>query len=247
MRKLFSAGMSCKTGCQYCFSKWDSYHHLPQLRDYILHEKNSIIYPCCDGDFSNQEDLIESIKKIAENMDKVYVSISTKNFISNDALAALAQLNQNLLSENKGFVKLSISFSNISMINEMEPGSISYAARLSLARQIRETSILFAVTIKPVLPFVSSEEYCRIIDDFSIYTKYFLLGGLYLNPKSDFYTKYITADYLIQKRKVEWLPEQPEWDYIENVEQFQQIRKYAADKGVFLFDSDESLIEFCIK
>lgn len=243
MRKLFSADVSCKADCQYCFARWNNmYRKLPHLESADLSEKKAIIYPCCDGNFFDQNELLDSIKEIAKSMDKVYVSISTKNFIGDEEIIKLTQLNQELLSEDKGFVKLGISLSNISMINEIEPGTISYAERLSLAQRIKETSILLGVTIKPILPFISTEEYCQIINDFSEYTKYVLIGGLYLNQKSKFFSNYITTEHLIQKRVVEWLPERPEWEYIEDDKQLQQIRKYAEKKGVLLFDSDVDLI-----
>lgn len=247
MRKLFSAGVSCKADCQYCFARWNNmYCKLPNLESANLSEKEAVIYPCCDGDFFDQNGLLESVKEIAKNMDKVYVSISTKSFISDEEIVKLAQLNQELLSKDKGFVKLGISLSNISMINEIEPGAISYAERLSIAKRIKETSILLGVTIKPILPFISADEYCQIINDFGEYTKYVLIGGLYLNRKSKFYSKYITTEHLIQKRVVEWLPERPEWEYIEDNEQLQQIRQYAEKKGVLLFESDVDLIKSCI-
>lgn len=244
MRKLFSASRSCKADCQYCFARWNNmYCKLPNLESDNFSEKKAVMYPCCDGNFFDQNGLLESVKEMAKNMDKVYVSISTKSFISDEEIANLAQLNQELLSENKGFVKLGISLSNISMINKIEPGTISYAERLSIAKRIKETSILLGVTIKPILPFISTEEYCQIINDFSKYTKYFLIGGLYLNRKSKFFSNYITTEHLIQKRVVEWLPERPEWEYIEDDKQFQQIRIHAEKKGVLLFDSDVDLIK----
>lgn len=219
------------------------YCKLPHLESADLSEKRAVIYPCCDGNFFDQNELFESVKEVAKSMDKVYVSISTKSSINDEKMAKLTQLNQELLSEDKGFVKLGISLSNISMISEIEPGTISYAERLSLAKQIKETSILLAVTIKPILPFISTEEYCQIISDFSEYTRYFLIGGLYLNKESKFYLNYITREHSIQKRVVEWLPDRPEWEYIEDDKQFQQIRKYAEKKGVLLFDSDVDLIK----
>lgn len=243
MRKLFSAGIPCKADCQYCFAKWNNmYSKLPSLERTTSIEKKAVIYPCCDGDFSDQNELIETVKKVAKDMDKVYVSVSTKGFINDEIITNLAQLNKELLSENKGFVKFAISLSNVSMIDKIEPGTMPYAERLSLAKRVQKTSIPLAITIKPVLPFISIEEYCQIIDDFSKYTQYFLIGGLYLNRKSKFYSDYITNKDIIQKRVVEWLPEHPEWEYLEDSKQFQQIRKYAEKKAVLLFDSDVDLI-----
>ncbi len=244
MRELFSAAVPCQAGCQYCFAKWDkAYWELPRLENRKLSEKEAILCPCCDGEFFDQYKLAEDIKKVAEKMDKVYVSISTKRFIQEEEIHCIAQLNRELKAADKGFVKLAVSLSNRSMLEEMEPGTIAYDERLELAKKIRREGIFFALTIKPVLPFISAEEYCQIIDDFSKDTKYVLIGGLYINRESEFYSKYAKTIRQIQYRTVAWLPERPKWEYVEDDRQFQKIREYADKKGVFIFDSDEELIK----
>lgn len=246
MRKLFSAGKPCKAGCQYCFAKWSEIDYkLPQvgMENERMNEKEAIIYPCCDGEFLDQSMLIENLEKTVKKMNKVYLSISTKHFISDDVLNQLSKLNHELKTSEKGFVKLAISLSNMSMIKDIESHTLSYVERLELAKAIKSKGIFLGLTIKPILPFISAEEYCNIIHDFSPYTKYVLIGGLYLNRNSVFYTQYIKGSNEIQHRTVKWLPEQPEWEYIEDSKQFQQIRKYAEKKGVLLFDSDVDLIK----
>lgn len=248
MRKLFSAGIPCQAGCKYCFAKWDMmYNGMPQLENEQISENEAIIYPCCDGEFFDQYQLIESVKRTAEKMDKVYLSISTKHLFNDEEVGCITKLNQELVSANKGFVKLAISLSNMTKLEDIEPDTMSYSERLDLARRIKDADIFLAITIKPILPFVTAEEYCQIIDDFSKYTKYFLIGGLYINRESDFYSKYISSQNIIQHRTVEWLPNHPEWEYIEDAVQFQKIRLYADNKGVFVFNSDVDLIKAYIR
>lgn len=248
MRKLYSTEIPCKAGCQYCFARWSNmYHGLPALKDNILDEKEAILYPCCDGEFFDQQELIEYVKKTAEHMDKLYVSISTKRFISDAEISQLILLNQYLLSADKGFVKFGISISNISKLDELEPGTMSYIERMELAKRLNNTPIFTALTLKPLLPFIDADEYCQIMYDFSQYTKYILIGGLYLELESEFYSKYITSLQPIQHRVVEWLPERPQWEYVENAEQITKIRTYANTHGILLFDSDVDLINHYIR
>ena len=244
MRKLYSADIPCQAGCKYCFAKWeDMYTGLSQLGDEQLCEKEVIIYPCCDGEFFEQRRLTEYVKKAVEKTDKVYVSISTKRFISDAELSTLTQLHQELVSSGKGFVKLAVSLSSQSMLGEIEPGTLPYGERVELARRIKNAGIFCALTIKPVLPFISSDEYCRIIQDFREYTKYILIGGLYINKESEFYTQYFTSENMVQKRIVEWLPKRPEWNYVQDDKQLEEIRAFANKEGALVFDSDVELIQ----
>lgn len=248
MRKLYSAGIPCQADCKYCFAKWDNmYSKLPQLVNEQIYEKEAVIYPCCDGEFFEQHRLIEYVKKAAENMDKVYLSISTKRFISDDEISCIARLNQELLSSGKGFVKLAVSVSNMSMLDKIEPKTMTYGERIELAKKINSAGIFTALTIKPILPFISSDEYCQIISDFEKFTKYVLIGGLYLNRDTEFFSQYITSENLVRKRNVGWLPEHPEWSYVQDDNQLNEIRTYANKKGVFVFDSDVELIKAYIE
>lgn len=244
MRKLFSTGIPCQAGCQYCFAKWDKeYYELPSIESEQLNEREAIVYPSCDGEFFDQYKLIDHVKKMAEKMDKIYLSISTKHLISDQEISCISKLNRELISENKGFVKLAISISNKSMLEEIEPGTMPYKERLHLANKIAQEGIFFALTIKPILPFISAEEYGQMIHDFSAYTKYVLIGGLYINRETEFYSRYLKSEHSIQHRRVEWLPGCPEWEYIEDHVQFEKIRTYAKNEKVLLFDSDVDLIK----
>lgn len=247
MRILFSAGIPCQADCKYCFAKWkDKYSSFPQLEGACPDEKEAIIYPCCDGEFFDQHNLIDYVRTAAQRMDKVYLSLSTKQNISNDAIDCIEELNHELMSSNKGFVKFAISISSISMLEDIEQGTMSYNDRLNLAKKIYRTDMVFSITIKPVLPFVQAEEYCQIIHDFSEYTKHVLIGGLYVNPTSAFYSQYIASQFNAKPRTVEWISGHPMWDYVEDDTQFKIIRDYASKNNILLFDSDIDLINSLI-
>ena len=248
MRLLFSAGVPCQAGCKYCFAKWkDVNYSMTRFEDVRLNEESAIVYPCCDGEFFDQNNIIDYVRELANQMNKVYLSISTKREINNDEIVSLTRLNHELVSSNKGFVKVAISLSSISMLEEIEPNTMTYTERLSLASKIVESGLKLALTIKPVLPFVASEEYCRIINDFSQYTSRVLIGGLYVEPDSEFCTQYIGAQYSVLPRIVNWIPSNPKWNYIEDNDQFKVIREYAREHSIMIFDSDVDLINSLIE
>ena len=103
------------------------------------------------------------------------------------------------------------------------------------------------MTVKPVLPFITEEEYGSIMKDFSPYLDSVLIGGLYVNKKSDFYARYVQDRYVCTKRKVEWLINHPEWDYVEDTGKMEKIRTLAKDLGLSVFDSDVTLIKALIE
>ena len=243
MRKLFSANNRCNAECAYCFAKWNGiYSKQPTFGQEIIGEREVIVYPCCDGEFFEQQNYLCITKSIMDKMEKVYISISTKKRIAPYMLAALTDVNKKLIDNNKGFVKLGISLSNKEHIPEIEVGTLSYNERLNMLRNIALTGMPTSVTIKPILPFIPVQEYFSIIDDIAPIVDRVLLGGLYVCPDTDFYRKYIDGKFITEKREVTWLAGTPVWDYIANADQIEQIRKYAIHKGIRPFDSDIELI-----
>lgn len=249
MRKLFSANIPCEAGCRYCFAKWSDYGHQPDLKFESEHVDSDriVLYPCCDGDFFEQDEAIESIKPYTEAYERVYVSLSSKIKPTDKKIMQLLGLNEWLMKRDKGFVKFAVSISNRSMLEELEPATMSYGERVELAGYIHSLGIPLSLTIKPVLPFITEEEYGSIMRDFSPYLDSVLIGGLYINKKSDFYARYIRDKYVCTKRKVEWLINHPEWDYVEDTGKMEKIKTLAKDLGLRVFDSDVALIKALVE
>lgn len=245
MRNLCSALIPCSGGCQYCFAKWDDIYTKQPLLSTVRINENifSVLYPCCDGEFFEQDNCFSELKKILCNRSCVCVDISTKRHLKTDEISELIELDRWLKEHKKGFVKFSISISTKSRITELEPNTMNYEERISLANSLKQTNILTTLTIKPVLPFISSDEYCEIVKDFSELISYITIGGLYLNLSSAFYKKYIENKYPCIKRRVSWLDSKPEWFYIEDTEKIIKIKKFASVLGIHVFDSDEELIQ----
>ena len=248
MRRFFSGETPCPAKCMYCFSKWDKlYKRSPSFEQEILDSQEIILYPCCDSDFFSQHALVDNIKKYAMYQKKIYVSVSSKLKPSDKALKQLLGLHNWLISERKGFVKFAVSISNRTLLDEIEPGTMTYNERLNLASFLYSKKMPLSLTIKPVLPFVPPQEYYSIITDFNPYTLKMLIGGLYVDKSSSFYSNYLRDRYLPTKRSVMWLEDHPQWDYIEDANLMQSIKIFAKHTDVDIFDSDVALIKSFIE
>lgn len=249
MREFLSAKQPCNAGCKYCFANWTCNSRNIQIAP--IFDKNSItkkviLYPCCDGDFFDQSDCYELIHQYARHYENIYVSLSSKLAINKEKIERLFVLNNELMSNNKGFVKFAISLSSKSMISEIEPETMPYIDRIETARVLSELGIPLSLTIKPVLPFITPEEYEEVILDFQPYLKHILLGGLYIDRTTSFFRDYHLDAFNIQNRKVSWLPGNPIWEYIENESQMQRIENFAIRQGLHVFFSDADIIRSMI-
>ena len=246
MRKFLSANIPCNAGCKYCFAKRNDYisHFDLEFKKENICSDTIILYPCCDGEFFDQTDLIEKVKMISDDYKKVYVSLSTKIYPLPEQLRQLMDLHNWLMSHKKGFVKFAISISTRSLLSEIEARTMSYDKRLSLARIIKSSDLPFSLTIKPVLPFIEEDEYFSILEDFNPYVNCVLLGGLYVDKTSDFYKDYLQEHYICTKRNVCWLSEQPDWDYIEDEKLMDSIKGFSTQLGMKVFTSDMQVVQF---
>ena len=243
MRKLYSANNPCQAGCKYCFASWkDIYDGQPSIQTASLDNESTLLYPCCDGELFDQTDIINCIKKLSSRSKKIYVSISTKRRLTVEEIDYLVALDKYLKENNQGFLKFSISVTTKSRIGEIEPRSASYEERLLVVEQLKNAGILTSLNIKPILPFISEQEYFEILKDFSKYTNHIMLGGLYVNPSSSFYQRYIKGKFDCTKRKVRWLDNHPEWYYVEDKLKTQKITEYAIELGMQVYQSDEDFI-----
>lgn len=252
MKRIFyKAEESCRKGCMYCFAKSKSYLNttsFPVLTEnsYELNHK-ATVYPCCDGEILENKNLaIKILSKIAEN--NCIISISTKSNISEEVLDYIARINTKMIEEGRGFVKISISFSCLSLIETIEPGCNSFKERVNLLKLINEQHIPSSVIFKPILPFTSIEEWREIIEKTSIYSNRFLLGGLYVFEDSTFYNKYIKGKYSLNKKIVNWMPGKTEWLYTDSLYLKRSIKKIIMEKNCKPFNCDAELIEdICIE
>ena len=189
--------------------------------------------------FFEQDISLKDILKLKNRF--IYVGISTKQMINTNQLNYLKLLDNELKREDRGFVKLSVSFSNKYSIDKLEKGTAPYRQRVKLLEQVQNMGIYTSAIIKPILPFITLTEYKEIIDDLAFIEK-FVLGDLYVDINSRFYKEYIDGKYDMSIRKVAWLNEPECWNVIEDVEKKHQLYKYIEKKCCEYFESDIDLI-----
>lgn len=240
-RKFFSAANECKSNCRYCFSKWENYAKYSQFTCETIDENDLIIYPCCDGNIFD-----DSFNKLLADFlnlkNRTVISISTKNNISEEQMNKLVKIDKMLKSNNKGFLKLSVSFSCQSMINNIEQDTLIYSERLALIKSIIDRGLTYATILKPLLPFISIEEYKKIIDDTVLLSSNYIIGGLYINRSTDFFNEYNLKNYSIYEKTVTWAHGNPTWQYIEDTNMKNQICDYILNSGGRFYDSDADFI-----
>ena len=246
-RILLSNERKCPFECSYCFAELDCYaQQKPRMLTInslnLESESPVIIYPSCDSELTLDEQNLRILKDIISSHRYPILSFSTKRKLSDSQLDKLATLNQ-LLKEKESFLKVSVSLSNKNRLGVIEKKASTYQERLETIERIQQKNIISSVNIKPILPFIALDEYFEIVDDFSNYTKFFMLGSLYIDKNTSFGNEVINNyPSWICSRNVSWLPDKPDWLVCENKTLLKDIRDRIISNGALCFDSDISLI-----
>ncbi|MCL2321557.1 MAG: hypothetical protein FWC47_05545 [Oscillospiraceae bacterium] len=245
-RMFFSNKNSCDANCSYCFAKWAQYNKCVSYDYNLISDDGLIIYPNCDGNIfdDNFQTIIESILKVKK---KIVVSISTKHDIDDIKIDKLKSLNDYLKKNCLGFVKISISFSCISLISDIEKNTLLYHERIALAEKISTSKLNYATILKPILPFINFDEYKKIVDDTIQISPYYMIDGLYVDEDTEFYNKYIKDKYPLCEKTIEWLQDRPLWKYIDSTDTKRLISDYIFEKNGVCFYSDLELIKYLCK
>ena len=240
-RCFVSKNAECTGMCKYCFSKWNNYVKFENPKEIC---DNTIIYPNCDGDMFDDyfEELIQYLKEISDR--NVSVSVSTKFNIKDEQLKKLIELYEILQKRNKGIVKVSISFSCLSEIGDIEKNTAFYEERIKLVKRIRQYGLPYVTIIKPILPFIDEKEYYQIIDDTIEFSPYYLIGDLYVSPDTKFYNTYIKNKYPTELRNVLWNGENGPWNVVIDNEKKQHIIDYIISRKGLVFDTDEDVMTY---
>lgn len=242
-RRLFTFGVPCTMGCKYCFASSKGFLK-PAGFELDSTSRPCVVYPLCDSDIIHSyNDLFSVFEKIYENVGPYIVSLSTKGDVSIEMIERLLSIRDKLLLMG-GLLKVSVSISSRSLVGVLEPKATSYEKRIESLMRLSEREIPTSLVIKPIIPFVSSEEYVSILEDVVNITKYVLIGDLYVFPGELFYESYIKNKYHLQKKKVKWVIGNPEWFYVESVEQKKVIKLFAKENGLMLFESDFDFLQY---
>lgn len=234
-RLFFSGQKSCNNGCKYCFLQWSYPISFTTMPYALQSSREEIVYPVCDSELNQQEDdIFARIESLLVNNHKCIVSISTKDEWSEEALDQLDTIRQRVGALR---IKLSVSITCKSLVKEIEPGASDYDARIRLLSRLAKHGILHSVLLKPLLPFVSYDEYCEIVNDVSVACKDVVIGDLDVDQTTDFFNKYILGRYKVNKRFSAWL--QRNVDYIIHPQK-QEIVRYIrfSNLNCYLSDAD---------
>ncbi len=242
-RKFFSSNKICPYGCLYCFSKWENYKNFNPFTVTKLDNNFDIVYPNCDGEFM-LDDYKDIINDIYHNTSKYIVtSFSTKGILKESDISYLSIINNELISKNKGFIKVSISITNVTRISEIEPHASSYEDRINSLELLFKYNMPRSVTIKPVLPFIGIEEYYKIINDSSRYCSLFLLGDLYVSESTQFFKNYIKGKYQLVNRRINWLSGNV-WKTVEDNDLKYNLKHHISYANCHSFDCETELIYY---
>jgi DNA repair photolyase len=245
-RKFFSNSTKCKLGCLYCFADIDGFKKLDILSFHTEKKGNEdvlIYYPSCDTEFIWMKAFDDFIQKLIDSGTKSIISIATKSKMGLQSLNKIGSANNLLMKNGIGFIKLSVSITNKSIISVIEPRTSSYKERIELLKYLKENNIPSSVVLKPILPFITDHEYFEIVSDTSPFINNYLIGGLYLSKDSEFYKEYIENKFEIINKQVNWLPYNPSWLFVESTEKINTIRNYISEKNKKSFLSDQELLE----
>lgn len=248
-RKFIRSKKKCPFKCSYCFAELGCYTSVSQSLSTIEFAEvkgKTIIYPSCDSELFLTDSYIESLKRLISKCDTPIISFSTKQKLCDNDLDKLFQLETELKNLD-GFLKISVSISNKYMLSSIEKGTSSYEERLETVNKLQVKGIYTSVNIKPILPFISDEEYFEIVDDFGKYAEFFMLGDLYIDKTTPFGVEIIDnySDFITTK-EVSWLPNSPKWLVCQSSNKVEKIKERIKSNSAYWFSSDSSFIQHLI-
>ncbi len=242
-RKFYSTG-GCPYNCKYCFVEWDKYKKRGDIRD-AGEICCDIAYPSHDTEFFEIQNFLSILKEMYSKKEGYLItSISSKKSLERGDLAELADFNKELIDNEEGFIKISITFTNKSRIQEIEPGTATYKERVNNLKILSDLDIPRSIIFKPILPFISLEEYKEIIRDTSKYSGLYLLGSLYLEEDSGFFKNYIEGKFQTEEKTLKWMNNKSIKAVKESKELKDQISDIIKEKGLKSFESDRETLKY---
>jgi len=209
----------------------------------IKKHANVAIYPACDSDCIFDDEFIGLLEKAVSARENSMISISKKTVIADDVLEKIRDLNR-IFVKNGSCIVISVSFSNITRIGEIEKGCANYIDRINFLSSLESYKIPHNVIIKPILPFISFDEYTKIIDDTMDKTSTYVLGGLYVDKDNPFYKSFIEKNnYELIYRPVSWLKPVQSWFVVESERNKGKLHEYIKNKARHSFESDVDSLE----
>lgn len=240
-------GRPCSFGCSYCFANFSQYERplwLSELEANLsLAEDIDVIYPACDSDLFARPDAISVLRRVA-SLGKS-ISISTKASLSREHAKQVADI-ASTLSQAGHVLKVGISVSTNSSIQQIEPRTPSYIARLKTVERLRTEGVVTALVLRPLLADVPDEEYLDIIRDFEPFVDSVLLGDEWLdksktNPRRGL-DDLAVPEAIVRSRIVAWAQGGPIWEERLTLGRIEGLTAAVQSLGMTPYTSDLDLM-----
>lgn len=242
-REFFTTPNVCRNKCTYCFESFNDYKFPLLCWESVKDLSDCIIYPTCNTEFIINSYIKDFFTCYVSNANSFNIfSFSIKNDMSNEDLDYLASIDTQMKVKGIGCIKVNISIASKSKLTELEPNTLNYSDRIILAKRIRESNILCGLIIKPIMPYLSVEEYKEIaLDFFNIGITNIVLGDLYVSNNS-----LLTHTYNSSIEQINWIKGEIKWIKISSTNTINLLESYINGIGGACFLSDREQTEFML-
>lgn len=238
----------CPWGCIYCFVDNENYPGLNRIdipnaeEVYQLTDKCvSIIQPAADVEISlvsGYTDLLDKLSELGK-----HISFSTKAKLTKTKLDELKRINEKLIKKGS-ILQIAVSILKIDDWQEIEVRTPSPFERIETLRNLFESGIPTSVAFRPLLPFINPREIKEIVELTHNYTYAYLTGPVYLTPALKKYMLHKGYYYDIERKRVNWIPDNPEMELVQSPELEKELIRMADKYSIPVFKNNIDLVRY---
>ncbi len=251
-RVLVPVGEPCPFGCRYCYTRGgevglarvDMAEVLTRFRKFAQEATFETIQFGYDGDpFARPERGLAMLRQLA--LLGKHMNFSTKALIEGSTLAALQDI-RCYMDEHKAVLSALVSLSCWDSAAGVEPHTPSPAERMRTVANLKDIGIPAFITLRPILPHISDEEYERVvIEGVRAGSEGFVVGPLYVDRRGQF-ARFIPKGALEtvpnQTATVSWSAHEPAWTRYEDTDRFRRLVSMIERCGGRAFESSADVM-----
>lgn len=232
--RLSHTAPACKFGCLYCFASDPAYFaalNVSEPADESTHDSKTPEVIMLSGDtelFVAPDTGLTQLKEALRH--GCHVTFSTKTVLPDAILRHLKQA-QDVLREQNKILSVMVSIPTLQDDGFLEPRVPRPKTRIQFLQTLREAGLHPYVGIRPILPpgLVCDDDLCRIVDACGPFAHGFITGPYWFF--SDTFHLLGRDDLTIERRRVHWLPGNPEWFVYEDLERERTLIDYISTSG----------------
>lgn len=243
-----SSFTKCPLGCIYCFVDNPEFIGLPIIKNtgFEIQFQNSaeieVIQPACDIELFLVKDWETKLEKIAKFGKSV--SISTKSKLTKTIIVTLKRINEMLL-QSGNILNIAVSITTFSDYwKDIECNAPSPVERLDSLKRLFDNNLPTSVSIRPLYPFLKDNELKKLVEFTYPFTYGYLSGPLYLTEAMKKYLLLNGMSYKVEKKNVEWLPNNPLMEFLSNPTLENTLNTLANEKGLLVFENNVEAVNF---